>query len=98
TQSIKGYTTEARTHSAVAAAIRLGKADIGIGIRSVAELNGLDFQRIADEQYDFLIPSDRLVEAPINAFLRALQSDEFAEALPMGLHIYERTGEQITVD
>ncbi|MGZ4903285.1 MAG: molybdopterin biosynthesis protein [Halobacteriota archaeon] len=98
TQSIKGYTTEARTHSAVAAAIRLGKADIGIGIRSVAELNGLDFQRIADEQYDFLIPSDRLVEAPINAFLRALQSDAFAEALPMGLHIYERTGEQITVD
>ncbi len=98
TQSIAGYTTEARTHSAVAAAIRLGKADLGIGIRSVAELNGLDFQRIADEQYDFLIPSDRLAEGPVAAFLRALKSDEFAKALPKGVHIYERTGEQITID
>ncbi|MGZ4921072.1 MAG: molybdopterin biosynthesis protein [Halobacteriota archaeon] len=97
-QSIKGYTTEARTHSAVAAAIRLGKADVGIGIRSVAELNGLDFQRIADEEYDFLIPSDRLTEEPIAAFLRALKSDEFAEALPPGVHLYERTGERIAVD
>ncbi|MFA4935532.1 MAG: molybdopterin biosynthesis protein, partial [Candidatus Methanoperedens sp.] len=38
--SIEGYHTEAKTHSAIAAAVKLGKADVGVGIRPVAELNG----------------------------------------------------------
>jgi len=54
--SIKGYHTETKTHSAIAAAVKLGKADAGIGIRTVAELNGLRFIKIADEEYDFVIP------------------------------------------
>ena len=91
--SIKGYTYEARTHSAVASAVKFGKADVGIGIRPVAELNGLEFYPIAEEQYDFVIPQDRLNENAIKRFLTVLRSNEFAQLLPTGMRTYERTGE-----
>ena len=96
--SIKGYTYEARTHSAVASAVKFGKADVGIGIRPVAELNGLEFYPIAEEQYDFVIPQDRLNENAIKRFLTVLRSNEFGQLLPAGLRTYERTGEMILFD
>ncbi|HEY9247320.1 MAG TPA: molybdopterin biosynthesis protein, partial [Candidatus Methanoperedens sp.] len=91
--SIDGYHTEAKTHSAVAAAVKLGKADAGIGIRTVAEMNGLKFIKIADEEYDFVIPTKLLGTGEIEIFLNALRSKEFGEKLPPGLKTYERTGE-----
>ncbi len=97
TNSIKGYHTEAKTHSAVASAVKLGKADAGIGIRTAAELNGLKFIKIADEEYDFVIPLKLLKSREIKIFLEALRSIEFKEKLPHGLRAYERTGEIIHV-
>ncbi len=91
--SINGYHTEAKTHSAVAAAIKLGKADAGVGIRTAAELNGLNFIKIADEQYDFVIRKKLMESTQINRFLEGLRSKEFREKLPSGLLAYERTGE-----
>ncbi len=96
--SIKGYTYEARTHSAVASAVKFGKADVGIGIRPVAELNRLAFRPITEEQYDFVIPQARLTENAIKKFLDALRSSEFARSLPAGIRTYERTGEVILFD
>lgn len=93
TEGIEGYHTEAKTHSAVASAVRLGKADAGIGIRAVAELNGLKFIKIADEEYDFVVRKGLLGTREIKKFLEALRSDEFREKLPSGLRAYERTGE-----
>lgn len=95
TGSIEGYYTEAKTHSAVAAAVKLGKADAGVGIRTVAELNGLEFIKIADEEYDFVIPQELLESREISILLKALRGKEFAEKLPHGLRTYERTGEII---
>ena len=92
---IKGYYTEAKTHSAVAAAIKMGKADVGIGIRAVAELNGLKFIKIADEEYDFVIPGRLMEKDEIIKFRDVLMSKEFGENLPPGLRIYERTGEVV---
>ncbi|NJD77527.1 MAG: molybdopterin biosynthesis protein [Candidatus Methanoperedens sp.] len=92
-ESIEGYHTEAKTHSAVASAVRLEKADAGVGIRTVAELNGLKFIKIADEEYDFVIRKELLGAREIKKFLEALRSDEFREKLPSGLRAYERTGE-----
>ncbi len=93
TGKINGYHTEAKTHSAVAAAVKLGKADAGIGIRTVAELNGLKFIKMADEEYDFVIPSRLLGTKEIKTFLEVLRGNEFREKLPSGLRVYERTGE-----
>lgn len=91
--SIKGYHTEAKTHSAVAAAVKLGKADVGLGIRTAAELNGLKFIKISDEEYDFVIPKKLLDSKEIRKFLDAIRSKEFREKLPPGLGVYKRTGE-----
>jgi putative molybdopterin biosynthesis protein len=95
TSRINGYHTEAKTHSTVAAAVKLGKADAGIGIRTVAELNGLKFIKIADEEYDFVIPSRLLITKEIKTFLDVLRGNEFKEKLPSGLRVYERTGELV---
>ena len=93
--SIDGYHTEAKTHSAVAAAIKLGKADAGVGIRTAAQLNGLRFIKIAEEEYDFVILAKLLESRAIKKFLEALRSREFKEKLPPGISTYERTGEII---
>ena len=95
---IKGYHTEAKTHSAVAAAVKLGKADVGVGIRTAADLNGLKFIKIADEEYDFIIPKRLMDSMEIRKFLDALRSREFREKLPPGLSVYERTGEIINAN
>lgn len=97
TENIDGYHTEAKTHSAIASAVKLGKADVGVGIRTVAELNGLDFIKIADEEYDFVIPPGLLESSGIKRFMEALRSQEFSEKLPPGLRTYERTGEIIRI-
>jgi putative molybdopterin biosynthesis protein len=98
TQSIKGYDYEARTHSAVASAVKVGKADAGIGIKPVADLNGLEFYPLADEEYDFVIPLDRLEELPLTRFLQALRSQEFASRLPSGIQTYDKTGHIVKID
>jgi putative molybdopterin biosynthesis protein len=55
-QSIKGYELEEYTHLTVAASIRSGRADCGLGIASAAQALGLDFIPLYSEEYDFVIP------------------------------------------
>ena len=78
---IRGYTSEAKSHSAVAAAVAHGRADVGVGIRTVAEVYGLDFVKISDESFDFLLARDRLDKPAVQSFLSALRSKEFASLL-----------------
>lgn len=81
TSQIQGYTSEAKSHSAVAAAVAHGRVDVGVGIRTVAETYGLDFVKIGDESFDFLLPKDRLDKPAVRSFLAALKSKEFASLL-----------------
>jgi putative molybdopterin biosynthesis protein len=83
TRQIQGYTIEAKSHSAVAAAIASGRADVGVGIRTVAVAYGLDFVKIGDESFDFLVSKDRLSKPAVQSFLTALKSKEFASSLDM---------------
>lgn len=94
--SIKGYDTQARTHSAVAAAVKLDRADVGIGIRSAAHLNGLKFIHLADEEYDFVADKEFINGKMGMVFLDMLRSKEFSRRLPDGIKTYERTGEIVT--
>ncbi len=81
TRGIRGYTSEAKSHSAVATAVAHGRADVGVGIRTVAVTYGLDFAKISDELYDFLVSKDRLDKPSVQSFLTALKSEEFASLL-----------------
>jgi putative molybdopterin biosynthesis protein len=78
---INGYYYEVKTHTAVAAAVAQGKADVGVGIRAAAAMYGLDFIPSGWESYDFAIPIDRLDKDSVKAFLNLLRSPEFKERL-----------------
>lgn len=69
---IKGYTYEVKTHTAVASAVKNGKADVGVATGYVAKIHGLDFIPITWEEYDFLVPKDRLKKPELEVFLSNL--------------------------
>ena len=78
---IHGYGYEVKSHSAVAAAVKNDRADVGFGIRTVAEVPGLEFIKLDDEKYDFLIGGDRMSKKQVQAFVKLLGSKEFSTAL-----------------
>ncbi len=76
-ESVKGYDVEAKTHSAIAAAIIAGKADAGVGIKTVADQNGLGFIPLRDEEYDFVIRKEVVDKLAVKAFMEILRSESF---------------------
>lgn len=74
---IKGYTYEAKTHTAVASAIAQGRADVGVAIEYVADIYGLDFIPLGEEVFDFAVRKDRLKKATVQRFLETLSSETF---------------------
>ena len=96
---ITGYDREAATHMAVAAAIKGGGADAGLGVLSAARAMGLDFVPVGEEEYDFAIPA-RFLDLPhIRAFIAALGDARFRAKLDeLGGYTAHRCGEVIPVD
>jgi putative molybdopterin biosynthesis protein len=97
-KKIEGYGYEAKSHSAVAAAIKNDRADVGYGIRTAAVALGLDFIKKDDEKYDFLIPRVRLEKTSVKAFIRLLGSAQFSRTLrdrAPGLAATRQSGKQI---
>ncbi|MCY3835884.1 MAG: molybdopterin biosynthesis protein [Anaerolineaceae bacterium] len=98
---IPGYDHEEYTHMAVATAVASGIADCGLGVRSAAIALGLDFVPIADERYDFILPTDHVEHPAIQALLAILQDGAFRSRVDaeggyrsekMGEIIYEQKG------
>lgn len=95
-KKITGYDTESKSHQAIAASIAFNKADVGIGIKTVAHFYDLEFIPIINEMFDFLIPSDRLNKKSVKLFLDTLKSIEFRNNLSQnmpGLNTSSDTGE-----
>jgi putative molybdopterin biosynthesis protein len=80
-KKILGYGYETKSHSAVAAAVKNDRADAGFGIRTVAAALSLDFIKLADEKYDFLIAKERLPKKSIKTFVELLGSKKFSSIL-----------------
>ncbi len=74
-----GYSAQAKSHNAVAAAIAQGRADWGMAIETVATRYGLGFLPVQEEHYDFVIPASRAARAPVQRF-RALLDDPSVRA------------------
>lgn len=89
-KNIRGYTHEVRTHTAVAAAVAQGRADVGLAIRYAAEIYGLDFIPVGWEIYDLLIREEALERArPIIEELKR------ASEMPPGYKRLPETGEVV---
>ncbi|RLG83814.1 MAG: molybdopterin biosynthesis protein [Thermoprotei archaeon] len=94
---VRGYSYEVKTHTAVAAAVAHGRADVGVGIEYVARAYKLEFIPLAEEVLDFAIPRDRLGKKGVGEFIKTLRSDEFRKVLESmpGYRVLSSTGEVI---
>ena len=80
-QQPSGFFQEAKSHNSVAAAVAQKRADWGVAIQSVAEDSGLGFIPIQDEEYDFVIPKDRLQRPEVNRLLSLLEEKDIKNKL-----------------
>ncbi|MEZ4861263.1 MAG: molybdopterin biosynthesis protein [Caldilineaceae bacterium] len=93
-RQIQGYARQEYTHLAVAAAVKSGAADCGLGIMAAARALDLDFVPLFNERYDLIIPvvhyhSDLL--APLLAIIR---DPAFAETVvALGGYTTEQMGQ-----
>ena len=78
---IDGYENEKFTHTAVAAAVAAGNADVGLGIYSAAKMYDLDFIPVCDEEYDFLVARAFADHPFVKQFFMLMQSNEFYRRL-----------------
>jgi putative molybdopterin biosynthesis protein len=61
---VKGYGTVVASHFEIARAIASRQADVGVGIRSAAQLFGLDFVPLQAARYDLVVPKAYLKSHP----------------------------------
>ncbi len=78
---ISGFNTEEFTHSAVAAYVAAGMADVGFGVQAAAARFGLDFIPIEQEFYLLVCHRDFLKSLAMERFQAMLNSDGFNQAL-----------------
>ena len=77
--SISGYDREEYTHLAVAAAVRGGRADAGLGILPAASAMGLDFIPLFEESYQLVIPMEFYESDLLAPMLQMIRSPNFQQ-------------------
>jgi putative molybdopterin biosynthesis protein len=94
---IIGYGLEEYTHTAVAAGVLSGVADVGMGVLAAAKALDLDFVPVATEEYELVIPEEFFLDEKIQALLEALRSDRFKQRVAeLGGYGVENTGMEVT--
>lgn len=81
-QDIAGYTSEVATHDEVAEAVARGDADVGPGIRAVADKWDLGFVPLGEESFDLAMPEALYESERIHAFLELLHAPQ--RPVPIG--------------
>ena len=76
---ITGYVNEEFTHTAIAAHVASGAADVGFGIQYAAHKFNLDFIPIVDEQYALACKNTARDSVAVKYVLDLVSSREFAE-------------------
>ena len=74
---IDGYGREEFTHLLVAAAVKSGRADAGLGIRAAARALDLDFIPIEHERYELIIPAKYRTDKKIMAVVKTVSDERF---------------------
>jgi len=89
-QQVRGYRHEEFTHLSVAVAVASGRADVGLGIYSAARALGLEFIPLEEEDYDLVVPTEFMDEAPVRTVIAMIRSAAFRKEVE-GLGGYECT-------
>jgi molybdate-binding protein len=80
-KKINGFDTTEFTHSAVAAFIASGMADVGFGVQTAAHRFGLGFIPLIRERYFFAIKNASLQDPVVRPVIDILQSASFGELI-----------------
>ncbi len=80
-RQIAGYERQEYTHLAVAAAVKSGAADCGLGIMAAARALDLDFVPLFNERYDLVIPVAHYESALLQPLLHIIRDPAFAESV-----------------
>ena len=78
---INGYSNEEYTHTAVAAHVASGAADVGFGIEYAAKKFNLDFIPVISEQYVLACKQESLIKNNIQLLIDNIKSHTFAEKI-----------------
>jgi molybdate transport repressor ModE-like protein len=78
---VNGYASSELTHSAIAAFVASGMADVGFGVEPAAHHFGLDFIPIVDEDYYFACERSQLEREPLAAVLELLRGEPFGASV-----------------
>ena len=93
---ISGYEREEYTHMAVAAAVKDGAADAGLGILAAARALKLDFIAVATERYDLAIPDRHFDSDMIQALLSVIRTRGFQDrVMELGGYDTSQTGKLV---
>ena len=97
-EMIVGYTKEVNSHTGIAQAIKLGTADIGIGLIAAAVVAKLDFKACSNVHVYFVIPGDQIEDPAIREMLDYISTARFRQSIN-SLEGYglEKTGEILDV-
>lgn len=74
---VNGFENSEFTHSAVAAYIASGMADVGFGVQTAAQRFKLDFIPLMRERYFFAVPTESLEQPQMQRVVNVLRSDSF---------------------
>ncbi|MCB0255123.1 MAG: molybdopterin biosynthesis protein [Anaerolineae bacterium] len=95
-RQVQGYARQEYTHLAVAAAVKSGTADCGLGILAAARALDLDFVPLFNERYDLVIPQEFYSGDLLAPLLHVTRSPEFAATVQaLGGYDTEGIGEVI---
>ena len=72
-KKIKGYEHEEFTHSAIATSILAKKADVGVGVKSIAIENGLDFIQLKDELFFLAMSVELALNKDVTKLIRRIR-------------------------
>lgn len=91
---VRGYTRLARSHFHVARLISEKQVDAGVGIRSAAQVFGVDFIPLREARYDLVVPKAYLAAHPsLGYFLETIVSRPFrTEVSALGGYDTSETG------
>jgi putative molybdopterin biosynthesis protein len=78
--ALQGYDREEYTHMAVAANVKSGTADVGLGILAAARALGLDFIPLTPERYDLVVPESTFADPRFQELWATMRSPEFQRA------------------
>ncbi|MEH6443634.1 MAG: substrate-binding domain-containing protein [Oceanospirillaceae bacterium] len=98
-ESINGFDDVEYTHSAIAAYVAAGMADVGFGVEAAAKKFSLHFIPLTTEYYLFVCNNKTLQQEAMQRFLAEIKSPQFiSQVTQLAGYTPERCGEVVNVE